>query len=90
MFFYVTLYDSVMNFQTVYGYVWIWYQHKVIRWKSYVSNSSLPTVYSSKIAEVRLVGKKWHQSDLMQVLKFPCPKAFEKCKTFVSIFCYEL
>ena len=42
------------------------------------------------MAEVRLVGKKRRQSDLMQVLIFLRPKAFEKRKTLVSIICYEL
>jgi len=56
----------------------------------YLSNSSFPTVYNSKMTEVRLAEKKRGQSDLMQGLIFLCPKAFEKCKTFVSIICYEL
>jgi len=46
---------------------------------AYLSNSSFPTVYSSKMAELR------RQSDLMQVLIFLCPKVFEKCKTSVSV-----
>jgi hypothetical protein len=59
---------------------------------AYLSKSSFPNVYSSKMAELRLAGKKRRQSDLMQVLIYLCPKVFEECKTFVSVevFIYQL